>query len=331
MSNHLQNDDKRLLELLDRWQTGNFSRADEQELQALTSSDDFRREAVEGFFSLPEADHRVNLEAIRSRLRPAARHVAWPRILAAAAAVAILISAAVWLIPRQESATAPLAQQAPPPPLENTSDAAPQASQNTPSVAGPSPERRITADPQEQPESPATFHSTPINTATETAGAAAQAESESAAEIAAPVTRPADDEAQYAKVEDALEDVDVAPGNMARPAKEKTDKNQVQSKASEAMKKRSAPTTGGQPVGGWDDFRQYLRRNARLPEAARQQNISGKVLLRFRLDENDQPFDFQIIRSLGYVCDEEAVRLIKAYRWQRNTTADIQVEVPFVR
>lgn len=332
VSNHPQNDDKRLIELLDRWQSGNFSRADEQELQELTSSDEFRREAVEGYYTMPEADHAARLAAIRSRILPGrARRVAWPRVLAAAAALVLLISAAVWLIPRQESATTPLAQQAPPPPLENTSDAGPQASQSAPAATAPSPERRIATDPQIQTESPATFHSAPINTDTETAGAAAPTESESAYEVAAPATRPADDEARYAKVEDALEDVDAAPGNIARPAKEKADKNQVQSKASEAMKKRSAPSSGNQPVGGWNEFQKYLRRNARLPEAARQQNVSGSVLLAFQLDESNQPVDFQIIRSLGYGCDEEAVRLIKAYRWQRNDNREVRIEVPFVR
>ena len=69
MSSNPYNKDKRLLELLEQWQTGQFTRADEQELQTLTDSDEFRREAVEGFWALPEADHATHLASIRERLR----------------------------------------------------------------------------------------------------------------------------------------------------------------------------------------------------------------------------------------------------------------------
>jgi TonB family protein len=68
-----------------------------------------------------------------------------------------------------------------------------------------------------------------------------------------------------------------------------------------------------------------------LPEAARQNNVSGSVRLKFRLDVNNQPIDFQIVRSLGYGCDEEAIRLVKAFTWQYGSEQELTVEVPFVR
>lgn len=85
-----------------------------------------------------------------------------------------------------------------------------------------------------------------------------------------------------------------------------------------------------------DDFamialEDYLRRNARLPEAARQNNISGYVKVSFRLDRQRRVTDFKVLRPLGYGCDEAAQSLLKAYNWRDFTQDTVMVEVPFVR
>ncbi|MDO8365511.1 MAG: energy transducer TonB, partial [Saprospiraceae bacterium] len=131
-----------------------------------------------------------------------------------------------------------------------------------------------------------------------------------------------------------------------RAKREQDDEHIAAGKAaarSEAMKKAAAPAKDfqkqkipasantSQPAGGWSNFQEYLRRNARLPEAARQNNVSGVVRLKFRLDENNQATDFQTLRSLGYGCDEEAVRLVKAYKWLRGNDPELTIDVSFVR
>ncbi|MBL7807867.1 MAG: hypothetical protein JNN28_08645, partial [Saprospiraceae bacterium] len=88
------NNDKRLLELLERWQSGDFTRADEQELQSLTDSDEFRRETAEGYMSVPEANHAQHLASLRQRLQAGsgtARKLYLPQMLAAAAAIGVVI------------------------------------------------------------------------------------------------------------------------------------------------------------------------------------------------------------------------------------------------
>ena len=75
----------------------------------------------------------------------------------------------------------------------------------------------------------------------------------------------------------------------------------------------------------------YLRRNARLPEAARQNNVSGFVRVSFRLNNKREPIDFKILHSLEYGCDEEALRLLRLYDWRNFTQDTFEVEVPFVR
>ena len=85
-----------------------------------------------------------------------------------------------------------------------------------------------------------------------------------------------------------------------------------------------------------DDFamialEDYLRRNARLPEAARQNNISGYVQVSIRLNKRKKVVDTQVLRSLGFGCDEAAVSLIKAYDWRDFSKDTLTVDVPFVR
>jgi protein TonB len=340
MSTNPHNDDKRLLELLERWHSGDFSRAHEQELQALADSDEFRREAVEGFWSLPETEHATHLASLRLRLRKRTDSgmlwVSSRRILTAVAAVAILVLSVIWLFPSAEKTT-PMAQQEAVKSTENQPIASNLPEENkiqdeTLNNSAPKLDR-LGKSTQSKPAPP-----------TSTSGPAA---SGSAAEIAsapAPVlsrelqtadkqmdAKPELSEAEYSKVVDEQDDVDQAPGNAA-PRTEDMKEAPAKSRAKDAMKKQ-APSSAkaSQPAGGWSDFQDYLRRKARLPELARQNNISGSVGLKFRLDINNQPIDFQTLRPLGYGCDEEAVRLVKAYKWQRGSDPEVTVDVLFVR
>ncbi|MDX1476649.1 MAG: TonB family protein [Saprospiraceae bacterium] len=65
------------------------------------------------------------------------------------------------------------------------------------------------------------------------------------------------------------------------------------------------------PVGGERRYQRYLRQNLRIPEEARQSGIHGTVELEFTILENGRPGDIRVVRSLGYGCDEEAIRLVE--------------------
>lgn len=342
MSSNPYNKDKRLLELLEQWQTGQFTRADEQELQALTDSDEFRREAVEGFWALPEADHATHLASIRDRLRRRTGGrglvLAYSRILTAVAAVAVLVLAVVWLFPsRQQSAPSDL--EASKSPVENQPIASnlpepPKEDKNTTGGTLPSLDR-LAKTRQDKPASPVPesgrvsdddiFASKPG-----IAPMPQKRSDETPADVSTiQSSEPSESQGQYAKMEQ--EEKEAAPGNAAARAEEMKDSASA-GKSKDAQKKRPpAALAASAPVGGWSKFQEYLRRNARLPETARQNNVSGSVQLRFRLDENSQTIDFQILRSLGFGCDEEAIRLIKSYAWQRGVNPEITLEVPFVR
>lgn len=343
MQTNPYNDDKRLLELLERWQSGDFTRSDEQELQALADSDEFRREAVEGFWALPEASHATHLASLRTRLRErtgVGRRVMFPQLMAAAAVV-LLVIAAIVFFPSEQKEAPMAAEQATQPPM----DTQPIAS-NFPEQKPLESVRSAPPPKTDQLLSQSARPGETFPTMAESGPAASGAASEVAATPAPPVladdemvgdktlaSKPVETENAYNKVLEEQDLPDFAPGNVAKraEAKKETD-GMAKAKQKDAYKKsRPASPNVSQPQGGWAAFQDYLRRNARLPEAARQNNVSGSVRIKFRLDANNQPIDFITVRALGFGCEEEAIRLVKAYTWQRGSDQELTVDVPFVR
>jgi TonB family protein len=66
------------------------------------------------------------------------------------------------------------------------------------------------------------------------------------------------------------------------------------------------------PAGGRKAFKQYLEQNVRYPEQALKNKVEGKVTIQFSVGMTGQVSDFKVIRGIGYGCDEEVIRLIKA-------------------
>ena len=71
------------------------------------------------------------------------------------------------------------------------------------------------------------------------------------------------------------------------------------------------PSLNARPVEGYSSLKAYLNENLQYPIQARDSVIEGKVTLEFYVEENGSLSDIEIVKSLGYGCDEEALRLIK--------------------
>lgn len=65
------------------------------------------------------------------------------------------------------------------------------------------------------------------------------------------------------------------------------------------------------PENGFDAFNDYIKRELVYPKAAKKEKIKGKVQLSFVVGELGEIKSIQIEKSLGYGCDEEAIRLLK--------------------
>lgn len=66
------------------------------------------------------------------------------------------------------------------------------------------------------------------------------------------------------------------------------------------------------PHGGRIAYKQYLEKNIKYPEQALQNEIEGKVTVQFTVEPSGKLTDFKVLKGIGYGCDEEVIRLIKA-------------------
>ncbi|HNW76274.1 MAG TPA: energy transducer TonB [Bacteroidales bacterium] len=80
-------------------------------------------------------------------------------------------------------------------------------------------------------------------------------------------------------------------------------------------------------AGGSRAISEFVAMNLRYPDEALKAGIEGAVLVKYRIDDNGNVFNPQIIKSLGYGCDEEAIRLISLLRFEKVRNRGQRVEV----
>jgi periplasmic protein TonB len=64
--------------------------------------------------------------------------------------------------------------------------------------------------------------------------------------------------------------------------------------------------------GGEEALMQYLHDNLKYPAVAAENDIQGKVILRFIVNKSGTIADVQVLRGIGGGCDEEAVRVVRS-------------------
>ena len=92
------------------------------------------------------------------------------------------------------------------------------------------------------------------------------------------------------------------------------------------------------PAGGMKAYKTYLERELNYPKAARDGAIAGKVILKVTILSTGKIGEIEIKRSLGFGCDEEAIRLVRtgppwtaATRDGEPVESEVQVKVLFER
>lgn len=71
------------------------------------------------------------------------------------------------------------------------------------------------------------------------------------------------------------------------------------------------------PKRGMGAFYKYIRQNLKYPKRAFRQGIEGRVVVQCVVDTNGNLTNFEIKKSIGGGCDEEAIRLLKAaQQWE---------------
>ena len=74
----------------------------------------------------------------------------------------------------------------------------------------------------------------------------------------------------------------------------------------------------------------FLGANILYPEKAKEENIEGKVVIKFVVDEEGNVTDAQVIKGIGGGCDEEALRVVRSMpKWKPGKQNGQAVKVYF--
>lgn len=66
-----------------------------------------------------------------------------------------------------------------------------------------------------------------------------------------------------------------------------------------------------EPQGGKDAYTKYLQQKLVYPEQALKNQVEGRVTIQFTVDNNGNLSNFKVLSSLGFGCDDEAIRLVR--------------------
>ncbi len=78
--------------------------------------------------------------------------------------------------------------------------------------------------------------------------------------------------------------------------------------------------------GGKEALAKFLAENVRYPDEARMNNIRGVVHISFDVDHYGVVSNIHIIHSLGYGCDEEAIRLVGLLKFNKTYNRGVRVK-----
>lgn len=86
-------------------------------------------------------------------------------------------------------------------------------------------------------------------------------------------------------------------------------------------------------MGGEAALRNYLNSNINYPKLAKENKIEGKVICKFVVDPAGNILNANVIKGIGYDCDQEALRVVQAMpKWtagkQNGRAVNVSVVLP---
>lgn len=77
--------------------------------------------------------------------------------------------------------------------------------------------------------------------------------------------------------------------------------------------------------GGIKAMRKLIQENLSYPEEALANKIEGTVVLKYDIDHHGHVVDAKVIAGIGHGCDEEAIRLVKMFRFDAPKNRGVKV------
>ncbi|SOE22666.1 outer membrane transport energization protein TonB [Spirosomataceae bacterium TFI 002] len=82
--------------------------------------------------------------------------------------------------------------------------------------------------------------------------------------------------------------------------------------------------------GGTSEMYKYIGENMKYPAAAQRANISGRVFIKFVVEKDGSIGNIEVLKGIGFGCDEEAMRVIKSMpKWNPGRQNGKNVRVYF--
>jgi protein TonB len=82
--------------------------------------------------------------------------------------------------------------------------------------------------------------------------------------------------------------------------------------------------------GGLEALRTFLGNTLRYPRAASSAGVAGKVYVSFVINTDGSLTDLQVLKGIGFGCDEEAIRVMqKMPRWKPGKQSGRPVRVKY--
>ena len=82
--------------------------------------------------------------------------------------------------------------------------------------------------------------------------------------------------------------------------------------------------------GGLKELGSFLQNNIRYPKEAAEAEVSGKVFVTFVVEKDGSTNDVQILKGIGFGCDEEAVRVVGIMpKWKPGMQSGKAVRVKY--
>ena len=132
------------------------------------------------------------------------------------------------------------------------------------------------------------------------------------------------------------EDKDMAARSKKMVAPVAGAESPVSREANTANIEENSIYKAAEPEKGMKSYSRYLKRNLKYPFAARESNIEGNVVLELTINSFGSITNINVVESLGYGCDQEALRLVKdGPGWLPGSLNDtviedkVRVTVPF--
>ena len=83
--------------------------------------------------------------------------------------------------------------------------------------------------------------------------------------------------------------------------------------------------------GGTEKMMDYLSKNIKYPEAAKEKGISGRVFLSFVIEKDGAVSNVKVAKGIGKECDDEALRVVKAMpKWKPGLQKGKPVRVNYM-